>query len=197
MSDRVDLLEGLRTIGRLNDGDIDIADVALRLAGVDVPNAQFEPYRQQLNALANDMASAARGVKTLSDRVVALRDVVFRRHGYRGDADTYDDLRNANLIHVIDRRKGLPVALGILVIHAARGRDWQIAGLNFPGHFLLQLSLGGESVIVDPFNQCQNLTTEDLEELLEQMHGYPVPLNPNSIRTVGNPRCPGSAAKQH
>ena len=32
--------------------------------------------------------------------------VLFERHGYRGDSKTYDDMQNANLTRVIDRRKG-------------------------------------------------------------------------------------------
>ena len=41
---------------------------------------------------------------------------------YRGDEETYDDLDNANLMRVIERRKGLPVALGILYLYAARSQ---------------------------------------------------------------------------
>ncbi len=48
------------------------------------------------------------------------RALLAGRHGYRGDTETYDDLANANLIRVIERRRGLPVALGILWLHAAR-----------------------------------------------------------------------------
>ena len=49
-------------------------------------------------------------------QVAALTGLLVGRHGFRGDNETYDDPRNANLMHVIDRRRGLPVALGILGI---------------------------------------------------------------------------------
>ena len=54
-------------------------------------------------------------------------------------ASTYDDPQNADLMAVIDRRRGLPVALGILYIHAARAAGLEASGLNTPDHFLLQL----------------------------------------------------------
>src|SRR5581483_6442028 len=53
---------------------------------------------------------------------------------------------------VVDRRKGLPVALGILYLHAARAQGWDAVGLAFPGHFLIRVDEGTERLIVDPFH---------------------------------------------
>ncbi len=65
-------------------------------------------------------------------------------YGYRGDAETYDDLANANLIRVIERRKGLPVALGVMWLHAARAAGWAAHGVDFPAHFLVALEGSGQ-----------------------------------------------------
>jgi regulator of sirC expression with transglutaminase-like and TPR domain len=89
----------------------------------------------------------------LEERCAALNRTIHARYGYEGDSATYDDLQNANLIRVIDRRKGLPIALGILYIHAARSHGWDIVGLSFPGHFLLRLDCAGERAILDPFHR--------------------------------------------
>ena len=62
------------------------------------------------------------------------REVLFRIHGYAGDTETYDDIQTL-ISCVIDRRKGLPVALGILLIHMARAQGWSITGLVPTGHF--------------------------------------------------------------
>ena len=67
-------------------------------------------------------------------------EILAERHRLLGDDQTYDDLENANLISVIDRRRGLPVALSILYIHAARRQGWPVEGSNFPGHFLIRLA---------------------------------------------------------
>jgi regulator of sirC expression with transglutaminase-like and TPR domain len=58
-------------------------------------------------------------------------------------------------MRVIDRRKGLPVTLGILYLHAARAQGWSIVGLSFPGHFLLRIDHKGARAIIDPFNDGQ------------------------------------------
>ena len=44
-----------------------------------------------------------------------------------------------NLIQVIERRRGIPVTLGILWLHCTRVIGWPAHGLDFPGHFLLAL----------------------------------------------------------
>ena len=67
------------------------------------------------------------------------RDLIDGRFGYEGDRLTYDDPQNADLMAVIDRRRGLPVALGILYIHAARAGGFAAQGLHTPEPFLLLL----------------------------------------------------------
>ena len=103
-----------------------------------------------------------------------------------GDELTYDDLQNANLIRVIDRRKGLPVALGILYIHAARAQGWDMAGLALPGHFLVRLSEGPERVIIDPFHNGQICGAAELRELLKATTGQDSELLPEHYAAVSD-----------
>jgi regulator of sirC expression with transglutaminase-like and TPR domain len=91
-------------------------------------------------------------VRGVEDGGRAVADLIAGQLGYDGDRLDYDNPRNADLISVIDRRRGLPVALGILYLHAARAAGMQAIGLNTQSHFVLRLSLGGEQMITDPFN---------------------------------------------
>ncbi|WP_457824685.1 transglutaminase family protein, partial [Staphylococcus aureus] len=70
--------------------------------------------RSYRSGLARDAVAAAASVPLddLPARAAALAELLAGQHGYSGDTETYDDLANANLIRVIERRKGLPVALG-------------------------------------------------------------------------------------
>ena len=106
------------------------------------------------------------------------------RWGYTGDSANYDDVANASIARVIDRRKGLPVALGILYIHVARQLGWPISGLNFPGHFLVRLE--GERIILDPFNGGQRLSAEELRRLLKVAEGNDAELLPEHYAAVSN-----------
>jgi regulator of sirC expression with transglutaminase-like and TPR domain len=106
--------------------------------------------------------------------------------GYAGDTLTYEDPQNANLMRVIDRRKGLPVALGILYLHAARAQGWDAAGLSFPGHFLVRLERGPVRVIVDPFNGGREMAAEDMRGVLKTVAGAEAELRPEHYAPAGS-----------
>lgn len=180
-SGRREIEARLRQIGRQPDDDIDLAEAALLLAALDRAGVPLERYRDHVALLQLDTArlGARLGAEhSLESRVETLRGVIAERHGYRGDRRTYDDLQNANLMRVIDRRKGLPVALGILYIAAARHQGWSISGLNFPGHFLLSLGLGSARVIVDPFDGAKALGPAALRGRLKTVLGPDAELRP-------------------
>ena len=81
-------------------------------------------------------------------------------------------------MRVVDRRKGLPVALGILYIHAARAQGWDIAGLAFPGHFLVRLVDGAGRIIIDPFHGGRICGAAELRDLLKAAAGQNSELSP-------------------
>lgn len=180
----------LRRIGGLDAAGIDLAEAALTLAALERPRVSLERYRHHLTVLVRDVADEIsrrkRASAGLDDRVQALTAVLAERHGYRGDEDTYDDLQNANLMRVIDRRKGLPVALGILYIHAARAQRWSVSGLNFPAHFLIGLDHGGRRAILDPFTGGRLGKANDLRDFLKAIAGNEAELTPGCCAPVGN-----------
>ena len=68
------------------------------------------------------LCAPVRAARSPAARTGALNEIILLKNGYSGDELSYDDLQNANLMRVVDRRKGPPVALGILYIHAARAQ---------------------------------------------------------------------------
>jgi len=162
--DRIQAL--LRQVGETPDEGVKIAETALLLGSLERPGVALGRYRDHLRLVADDLARAAMGAGSLGERVAALNSVMFLNYGYKGDRRTYDDPQNANLLRVIDRRHGLPVALGIVMIDAARAQGWDVAGLRFPGHFLLRMEYQGQRVILDPFEEGQERSAADLRSLL-------------------------------
>ena len=176
----------LRAVGSLADEEIDLADAALLLGALDMPNASLAGYRDHVERLGEDVAALARAGEPLERRRRHVNAVLFDAHGYAGDAESYDAPENANLLQVIDRRAGLPVSLGILYIHAARAQGWAVDGLAFPGHFLVRLEEGDRRVIVDPFHRGQMLEAGHLRGLLKQFQGVDAELEPGHYAPVGN-----------
>jgi regulator of sirC expression with transglutaminase-like and TPR domain len=137
--------------------------------------------------LAQAVSVAARHTRAgTAGRIETINRVLFVDHGYRGDGETYDDLENANLIRVIDRRKGLPVALGVIYMHVARAQGWPIAGLNFPGHFLVRIDDDTRRAIVDPFHGGRVCEASDLRDLLKATAGAEAELTPRLYEPAGN-----------
>ncbi len=184
MTPRLQAEEILREIGTRSDDDIDLAEGALALAALDRPGVALDRYRDHIALLADDVGNALSGKGvTLSD---ALNNVVLKSHGYCGDMLTYDDIQNANLMRVIDRKKGLPVALGILYLHAARAHGFAADGINFPGHFMIRIGEDGARLIIDPFNEGIERSVVDLRELLKATAGMEAELAPEHYAAVGN-----------
>jgi regulator of sirC expression with transglutaminase-like and TPR domain len=186
VSNRSAIWEQLMAAGRLPDGAIELAPTALSLAALDRPEGSPEPYRSHLAALAADVAALGHRGGDLEGRAWAIARVLYERHGYSGDRDTYDDLRNADLMSVIDRRKGIPVSLGILYAHIGRAMGWTIVGLNFPSHFLLRLEGKGLRLIVDPFDCGRIVAPEDLRALAKSVFGTDAELDRSWFEPVGN-----------
>lgn len=169
----------LRSLADSADADIPIGEAALALALLDMPEADPAPYRDHLAALIADTGAAAGASADLRAQIEALNGTILGRHGYAGDRESYDDLANANLVRVIERKRGLPVALGILYIHAARAQGWQIAGLNFPGHFVVGITDASQGAILDPFHGGRLCDEAALSALIGQ------PVRPEYLSPVG------------
>lgn len=185
--ERVEILNALEAIGRQPDEMIDLAEAALLLAALDQPGTDLSSYRRHLAQLASNLADMLPGTRdTLDARAAALTQVLADEHGYSGDRRTYDDLQNANLIRVIDRRRGLPVALGILYLHAARAQGWRAAGINFPGHFLIAIEHEDERLILDPFDRGAPIDLARLQLMVKTTLGADAELQPEYYAAMTN-----------
>ncbi|MCD8520150.1 MAG: transglutaminase-like domain-containing protein, partial [Alphaproteobacteria bacterium] len=102
------------------------------------------------------------------------------------DQERYDDLQNADLVRVIDRSKGLPIALAILYIHAGKAQGWDVCGLNMPGHFICRIEQGGQRVIFDPFYECRILGAADLRFLIKKNLGPQAELSADYYQPCNN-----------
>ena len=182
----IDARAALEAIGLLPDTEIDIGDAALQLARIDAPDADWLAARAHLSDLARDAVSLAGSIGTndLSMRAEALAGLIAGRYAYAGDAETYDDLANANLIRVIERRKGLPVALGIIWLHTARAAGWGAHGVDFPAHFLVALEGKSIQAVIDVFAAGVTLDARDLRALLKRVEGDKAELRPGLLRPM-------------
>lgn len=170
----------LAQAGRLPDDRLDLVELALAFASLDRPRVALDWYRDHLALLCDEVTRviAKRDEGGVDDAASALSGVIAMRYGYQGDQLSFDDLQNANLMRVIDRRKGLPVSLAIIYLHVGRSQGWALSGLNFPGHFLIRLDRAGQRSILDPFNGGIVRTPSDMRDLLKSVAGIEAELEP-------------------
>ena len=183
-----DLLKQLAAAGELADDDLPLADTALNLAALDHRGIDLQPYREHLAKLAEDartaMVALRRGMSEIDALARVLADTIATRHRYAGDQNTFDDPQNADLIRVIDRRRGLPVSLGILYIETAKRLGGTAKGLNTPGHFLLAIGEEEHAKVLDPFNAGVVLSRDEVRPVPPVLQGEISEYGPVSARDV-------------
>lgn len=164
-------------LAHMAESDIDVAEAAIAIAARGYQGRSLERYIHHIKLMHEQVAARhkelldAGAIDNVDTRIAALKHVLRDVHDYRGDLEGVDSIVNANMVEVIDNRKGLPVALGILYLSCAHANGWEAEGLNFPGHFILRLAMGGERQIIDPFNDLRKLEAADLRKLAKDYLG--------------------------
>ena len=114
---------------------------------------QFDPgrCRDDLNALADACPAASDPWRYLAEL------------GFAGSQDGFDAIHDSRMDHVLEHRKGIPISLGVLLVHVSRRGGQPAEGINFPGHFLvrvgqqlvdpLQMVATDEQACIDKFGQ--------------------------------------------
>jgi regulator of sirC expression with transglutaminase-like and TPR domain len=88
----------------------------------------------------------------------------------------------AALIHkVLERRRGQPLALGLIALELARSLEIPLVGVNFPGHFLLRVP--GADHLLDPCGG-RRLYPNDCRELLHRQYGPNIKLSAEHLVTA-------------
>lgn len=137
----------LAELGRRPEPEFRLFEAALLCAVHDDPARDAAGARAVAHEAADRLAD--RLERQPADE--ALADALCGDLDFAGDLITYDDLANADMISVCARRKGLPVALGVVFLTAARACGLDLQGADFPAHFLLRLEADEGPLAVDPF----------------------------------------------
>jgi regulator of sirC expression with transglutaminase-like and TPR domain len=177
----------LARLGSLPDSAIDLAEAGLMLARFDHPTRDLDHYRTLLGEMAEALGALAGSAEHVSERITALTAVLIGRFGLIGDDRDDDRLDSANLMQVLDRRRGPANSLGLIWLHLGRGQGWPIEPLAFPGHCLLRLSDDtGQRVIIDPFWGGRRCDAVELRDLLKASAGLGAELEPAHYATQSN-----------
>lgn len=175
-----------------------LEEALLLLSKFGNPTLQIGVYRKKLDKLSSHIGSEVAYTPSLTEKMQIMLQYVFRELRFRGDSKDYHNPENAFLDRVIERRKGLPIMLSMVVICLARRLSLPFYGVNMPIHFMLMYKTHDKEILIDPFdsgsivtyNQCcyflkkngieprpQHLQKADEAEILKRcirnlMHSY-------------------------
>jgi regulator of sirC expression with transglutaminase-like and TPR domain len=161
--------------------DFALDHAALLIGEWDHPDRTVEPYREQLDQIADSASDAVENAGGGVERARAISSCLFDRLGFRGNVDDYYDPRNSFLADVLERRTGIPITLSVVYLEVARRLGVLAQGVNFPGHFLVRVAIEDAWLFVDPFGGGRALTPADLEVLLRKTTTPDAVLEPSVI----------------
>lgn len=155
-------MDALVAIGCQADAEIRIDEAALHLAAADRTRADLGPALHWLAEMGERLAG---GVSPGISRAGALSSLLAGREGLDGDREDYEAARNADLLSVLARRRGLPVALAILYVGVARRAGWAARVLSLPGHVLVAVDGDETMALIDGFAGGRVLTPAEIAGL--------------------------------
>ena len=165
----------LNELGLLDDSDIDLVEAGIALARADRPEADPARLRRLVSGWAISLQRDTPPVSG-SGRARRLSGLIASEAGLTGATEDYDNALNADLIAVIERGRGLPVALSILYVALARRVGWRADALNLPGHVIVEVRGGVDTALIDPFDHGMGITRERAMEIARHGGGEPVPV---------------------
>lgn len=120
-----------------------------------------------------DVAVSLSALDTLAEMVPEpdvelLAMVLFGAMGFTGDQSDYYDPANSYLDLVIERRRGIPITLSILMLEVGRRAGVELAGVGTPAHFMVR-TLGEPPRFVDAFGGGRLLDRPQLESFFARI----------------------------
>lgn len=190
--DFIDVLEtGLTNLEKLEDA-------VLILSRFENPTLRVSEYKRKLDYFAETIHNEVRYQPDQTKQMRVLLNYVFRELNFSGGVTEYYDTDNAYLDRVIDRRRGLPLSLGFVVLFLARRLGLPFSGINMPIHFLLKFQGEKEELLIDPFDHGKTVTYNQCHYFLKQNGVEP---KPNHFREVDEPqmlaRCIGNLIQSY
>lgn len=164
------------------DEKIDLGRAALAIALSDYPNLDIAAYLARIDQLAVEVVHRGAAGGDVYQSIAALNYVLFQHHGFRGNRDDYYDPKNSYLNEVIERKIGIPITLSLLYMEVAQRVGLALDGVGFPGHFLVRCINKDAEIVIDPFDNGEIKSREELGRMLEGLYGRAIGLRPEFLK---------------
>jgi regulator of sirC expression with transglutaminase-like and TPR domain len=155
---REDAEDALAAIGGQADAEFPLFEAVLNCALHETPERDALPAR----TLLRDACERLRHRLQALPPDEALYEAIGNDLGLSGDLFGGDRLLGIDLIDVCERRCGAPIALAVICLEVAQRCSMPLAGVDFPGGFLLRVETAEGPVALDPFASGQVVMPSEL-----------------------------------
>lgn len=150
-------------------GDADLAEAALLVACEARPEVDVEGDLLRIDALADRLQTG--GFRPSGDPHrdgPLLATELAETFGFRGHDPGGRIPDDALLDQVLERRRGLPISLAIVLVSIARRLDVPAFPIALPGHVVVGVGGGERPVVLDPFHGGVELDEAAVTTLVDQ-----------------------------
>ncbi len=165
--------EAMAKVFKGGEQGADLLQAALLVARLDDPELDTEHYRQQIDAMAEEVRSRLGRRPTQTERIDALREYLFEENGFHGSRSDYYNPANSYVNLVLDDREGIPITLSLVFMELARRIGVEgVVGIPLPGHFVVQhIPKDGPTQLIDVYDGGKELSIIEAAELVRMNTG--------------------------
>lgn len=139
------------------------------------PTLCIKDYQRKLDHFAEMVEPTIRYRLDERRKMRQLIKFVFEDLNFSGDTEDYHNPANCFMDQVINRRRGLPITLSLVVMFLARRLEMPFFGVNMPIHFMLNYVGEKEEVLIDPYDNGAIVTYDQCYFFLKKNNIEPKP----------------------
>jgi regulator of sirC expression with transglutaminase-like and TPR domain len=180
-SDETTLLTLFSHVAGRPEAELPLPLAALLVAQIESPELDVDYYLDVLEDITSTTSKVVDDADPKDPRARLGRALyhVYQELGFQGNTEAYYDVRNSFLNEVLDRRRGIPITLSVVLIEALAACGFDASGVSFPGHFLVRVEQPRGAWIIDPF-EGRVLSLDDLKAMYKRLGGEGT-LDPKSL----------------
>lgn len=147
------------------DASLNLLEAAISLAQDEHPRLDVQAVLAEVDGLARRLRERIATDAAPAHRLRLLTRFFHGELGFAGNLNNYYAVDNSYIHRVLETRRGLPIALAVLLLELGEQIGLRVAGVAFPGHFLVKCKIGLGEAVIDPFTG-ESLSPRRLDERL-------------------------------
>lgn len=133
------------------DRGLNLLEAAISLAQDDHPTLDVQAVLAEVDGLARRLRERLTPQTPPPERLRQLTRFFHGELGFAGNLNNYYAADNSFIHCVLQTRRGIPITLAVLLLELGEQAGLRMAGVAFPGHFLVKCRVGLGEVVIDPF----------------------------------------------